>query len=84
MGIESDNKPVGSVIQDKDEDLMKKFAQIEEEKAAKLMEYRKTILKIMKEIRAEKESEAKLSEEDKIKLEHRKALAEQLKARNKV
>ena len=84
MGIESDNKPVGSVIQDKDEDLMKKFAQIEEEKAAKLMEYRKTILQIMKEIRAEKESEAKLSEEDKIKLEHRKALAEKLKARNKV
>ena len=84
MGIESDNKPVGSVIQDKDEDLMKKFAQIEEEKTAKFMEYRKKILQMVEEIRAEKESEAKLSEEDKIKLEHRKALAEQLKARNKV
>ena len=48
------------------------------------MEYRKKILQMVEEIRAEKESEAKLSEEDKIKLEHRKALAEQLKARNKV
>ena len=42
------------------------------------------LYKMVEEIRAEKESEAKLSEEDKIKLEHRKALAEQLKARNKV
>ena len=84
MGLESDNKPVGSVIQDKDEDLMKKFAQIEQEKAAKLLEYRNKILQLKKEKRAEKESEAKLSQEDKLKLEQRKALAEKLKASNKV
>ena len=84
MGIDSINKPVGSVIQDKDEDLMKKFAQIEQEKAAKLMEYRNKILQMKKEKRAEKENEAKLSQEEKIKLEQRKALAEKLKSNNKV
>lgn len=84
MGIINENKPVGSVIQDKDEDLMKKFAQIEQEKAAKLIEYRNKILQMKKEKRAEKESEAKLSQEEKLKLEQRKALAEKLKANNKV
>ena len=84
MGIDSVNIPVGSVIQDKDEDLMKKFAQIEQEKAAKLTEYRNKILQMKKEKRAEKENEAKLSQEEKIKLEQRKALAEKLKSNNKV
>ena len=63
---------------------MKKFAQIEQEKAAKLTEYRNKILQMKKEKRAEKENEAKLSQEEKMKLEQRKALAEKLKSNNKV
>lgn len=74
------NKPIGSVVQEeKDEDLLKKFSQIEQEKAKKMLEYREKILKMKKEKRAEKEKEAHLSKEDLMRLEHRKQLAEKLK-----
>lgn len=74
------SKPVGSVIQEeKDEDLLKKFSQIEQEKAKKMLEYREKILQMKKEKRAEKEKGAQLSKEDLMRIEQRKLLAEKLK-----
>ena len=65
-----------------DDDFLKKIKEVENEKQAKLKEYREYLLKIKKEKREEKAKEL-LSPEELAKLESKKKLAEQLKAKRK-
>ena len=65
-----------------DDDFLKKIKEVENEKQAKLKEYREYLLKIKKEKREEKAKEL-LSPEEFAKLESKKKLAEQLKAKRK-
>ena len=67
---------------DEDDDFLKKIKEVENEKQAKLKEYREYLLKIKKEKREEKAKEL-LSPEELAKLESKKKLAEQLKAKRK-
>ena len=67
---------------DEDDDFLKKIKEFENEIQAKLKEYREYILKIKKEKREEKAKEL-LSPEELAKLESKKKLAEQLKAKRK-
>ena len=65
-----------------DDDFLKKIKEVENEKQAKLKEYREYLLKIKKEKREEKAKEL-LSPEELARLESKKRLAEQLKAKRK-
>ena len=67
---------------DEDEDYKNKLREVEREKQAKLKEYREYLLKIKKEKRENKAKEV-LSPEELAKLESKKKLAEQLKAKRK-
>ena len=65
-----------------DEDYQNKLKEVEKEKQEKLKEYREFLLKIKKEKRENKAKEV-LSPEELAKLESKKRLAEQLKAKRK-
>ena len=67
---------------DEDEDYKNKLREVEKEKQAKLKEYREYLLQIKKEKRENKAKEV-LSPEELAKLESKKKLAEQLKAKRK-
>ena len=65
-----------------DDDFKQKLREVENEKQAKLKEYREYLLKMKKEKRENKAKEV-LSPEELAKLESKKRLAEQLKAKRK-
>ena len=67
---------------EEDEDYKNKLKEVEKEKQEKLKEYREFLLKMKKEKRENKAKEV-LSPEELAKLESKKRLAEQLKARRK-
>ena len=67
---------------DEDEDYKNKLREVEKEKQEKLKEYREYLLKMKKEKRENKAKEV-LSPEELAKLESKKKLAEQLKAKRK-
>ena len=76
---------VQSVIgtkKEEDEDYKDKLKEVEQEQMNKLKEYREYLLKIKKEKRENKAKEV-LSQEELEKLESKKRLAEQLKAKRK-
>ena len=75
------NKPISSVIQEKDQNLINKESEISEEKKKLFEEYRMEILKQKMEERKKKEEDYKktLSKEELAKIEQRKLLAEKLK-----
>ena len=68
--------------QNEDDDYQTKLREVENEKQAKLREYREYLLKMKKEKRDNKAKEV-LSPEELAKLESKKRLAEQLKAKRK-
>ena len=68
--------------QNEDDDYQNKLREVENEKQAKLREYREYLLKMKKEKRENKAKEV-LSPEELAKLESKKRLAEQLKAKRK-
>ena len=68
--------------QNEDDDYKNKLREVENEKQAKLREYREYLLKMKKEKRENKAKEV-LSPEELAKLESKKRLAEQLKAKRK-
>ena len=68
--------------QNDDDDYKQKLREVESEKQAKLKEYREYLLKMKKEKRENKAKEV-LSPEELAKLESKKRLAEQLKAKRK-
>ena len=68
--------------QNEDDDYQNKLREVESEKQAKLREYREYLLKMKKEKRENKAKEV-LSPEELAKLESKKRLAEQLKAKRK-
>ena len=68
--------------QNEDDDYQNKLREVENEKQAKLREYREYLLKMKKEKRENKAKEM-LSPEELAKLESKKRLAEQLKAKRK-
>jgi hypothetical protein len=68
--------------QNDDDDYLNKLREVENEKQAKLREYREHLLKMKKEKRENKAKEV-LSPEELSKLESKKRLAEQLKAKRK-
>ena len=65
-----------------EDDYQKKLREVEKEKQEKLKEYREYLLKMKKEKRENKAKEV-LSPEELAKLESKKRLAEQLKAKRK-
>ena len=65
-----------------DDDFKQKLREVENEKQAKLKEYREYLLKMKKEKRENKAKEV-LSPEELAKLESKKRLDEQLKAKRK-
>ena len=67
---------------DEEDDYKQKLREVENEKQAKLKEYREYLLKMKKEKRENKAKEV-LSPEELAKLESKKRLAEQLKAKRK-
>ena len=75
---------ITSVVQNQneDEDYQNKLREVENEKQAKLRAYREYLLKMKKEKRENKAKEV-LSPEELAKLESKKRLAEQLKAKRK-
>ena len=75
---------IKSVVQNQneDDDYQNKLREVENEKQAKLREYREYLLKMKKEKRENKAKEV-LSPEELAKLESKKRLAEQLKAKRK-
>lgn len=77
------NEQFKSVIDNQnDDDYQNKLREVEKEKQAKLKEYREFLLKMKKEKRDNKAKEV-LSPEELAKLESKKRLAEQLKAKRK-
>ena len=78
---ESQFKPVLDA-QDDDDDQKQKLRDVENEKQAKLKEYREYLLKMKKEKRENKAKEI-LSPEELAKLESKKRLAEKLKSKRK-
>ena len=79
---ESQFKSVLDSQNDDDDDYKQKLREVESEKQAKLKEYREYLLKMKKEKRENKAKEV-LSPEELAKLESKKRLAEQLKAKRK-
>ena len=79
-----EGKMIKSVVenQNDDDDYQNKLREVENEKQAKLREYREYLLKMKKEKRENKAKEV-LSPEELAKLENKKRLAEQLKAKRK-
>ena len=75
------NKPISSVVQEKDQNLINKESEISEEKKKIFEEYRMEILKQKMEERKKKEEDYKknLTKEELAKIEQRKLLAEKLK-----
>ena len=70
------------ITQNDDEDYLDKLKEVEDEKKLKLKEYREILLKMKKEKRENRAKEV-LSPEEMAKLENKKRLAEQLKAKRK-
>lgn len=73
------NPSKSSVVQDEDEYLREKFANIEKEKLLELQKFRVQLIQQKKLDREKKEKEAVLTEEDKERMETRKKLIEKLK-----